>query len=164
MFKVIAFDMFGTVLDVSQVPLAEKREYIKQVRTLPWEPLKLPKTWLDIPAHADAAEGLRQLRTKFDVVTCSNLPIPLTMELAGRNKLVFDDFIDIAERRVYKPNIEAYKLICEVMHVNPDEVLMITGNEGSPDLTAPKAIGMATRRIRGEDGATIIDLANELCR
>lgn len=163
--KVIAFDCFGTVFDLSQVDREEVRDYIQQVRRPKWSPLELPTSWESMPAHPDSAEGIERLRERFIVVTCSNAPLGLTAKMAKRAEIHFDAIIPLEIRQVYKPDPLAYLLICDVMGCQPEEVMMITGNEGSPDLVAPKQLGMQTMRIRGDGGPqTIIELANLLIK
>lgn len=163
MIQVIAFDLFGTVLDPTNIPLEEKRDYIRQVRTLPWQPLNLPESWSDIPAYPDAKEGLQRLRTKFKIVTCSNWHKPLIETVLEKNGLEFDHIVALENYKVYKPKFVAYAAICDEMGVDPALTVMVTGNEGSPDLVYPPMMGMSVQRIRKEGHPlNITELANTL--
>lgn len=163
--KVIAFDLFGTVLDLPAVDRQEVRDYIAQVRRPEWSPLELPKSWENIPAHADSATGIDRLRKRYIVVTCSNAPLGLQARMLKHNGICVDAIIPLEMVKAYKPDLKAYQLIADLLGVQPSEVLMVTGNDGSPDLEYPKRIGMNTQRIRGSDGPqTIPELADMLER
>lgn len=161
--KVIAFDCFGTVYDLSNTPKDEIRDYIRQVKTKPWKPLELPSSWVKMPVFPDSKEGIDKLRGKYIVVTCANGPMGMLARMAKRNNIHFDLIIPLEMNKVYKPDIKAYQSVCDILDVKPEEVLMVTGNEGSPDLFYPKQIGMKTIRIRSESGPkNIIELAEFL--
>jgi HAD superfamily hydrolase (TIGR01493 family) len=163
--KVIAFDLFGTVLDLSTVERQEVRDYIAQVRRPEWAPLSLPQSWEAMPAFSDSKEGIERLRQHYIVVTCSNAPQALQAKMLQHNGICVDRIIPLEMVRAYKPDLKTYQLICDVLSVEPSEVLMVTGNEGSPDLDYPKRLGMNTMRIRGTDGPqTIVELAEQLDR
>jgi FMN phosphatase YigB (HAD superfamily) len=95
MIKLIAFDLFGTVFDLFTVPKDEIRDYIQQVRRETWEPLRLPESWVNIPLFEDSKEGLKRLKTKYKLVTCSNAPIDLQFNMMSKELvLLWDYFID----------------------------------------------------------------------
>jgi len=165
--KVIAFDNFGTVYDFSQVPRDEVRDYVRQVRRAEWAPLDLPASWEDVKAFEDSAKGIAMLRNKYTVVTCANGPLGMLARMAKKNSISWDAIVPLELSRSYKPSQSAYKLIAETMGVAPHEVLIVTGNKGSPDLTVPLTLGMHSQRIRGDKNTpqTIIELAKQLgCR
>lgn len=167
MLKVIAFDVFGTVFDLSSVDRDEVRAYARHLKafhhTNAWLPLELPKSWETLPAHADSAEGVAKLRERYKVVTCSNGPRPLLTKLSAHNGIEWDEIIALEMNRVYKPNPRAYLTVCEVMNVEPSEVMMVTANETFGDLEASAALGMTPMLIRAETGPkTIVDLAHYL--
>ena len=68
--RVIAFDVFGTVFDLSSTPRGEVAAYAQHLRTCRerccWLPLDLPASWRSLPAHPDAAEGIRRLREAME--------------------------------------------------------------------------------------------------
>lgn len=159
--RVIAFDVFGTIFDLSNVDKQEIRDYIAHIKQPEWTPLHLPDSWARLPTHDDAYHGLQKLRGSFSVVTCSNGPVPLLVKLSKNNGIEWDAVIPIHMNRVYKPNPKAYLTVCEVMWVQPSEVLMVTANEKFGDIEAAEALGMRAALIE-RPGRTIIDLANEL--
>lgn len=163
MRKVIAFDVFGTVFDLSGVNREEIKSYAQHIRKPEWEPLKLPSHWASLPAHPDAAEGIARLREKFFVVTCSNGPLGLLAKLSKHNGITWDAIIPLELNKVYKPNPKAYMTVCEVLDVEPNEVIMVTANEKFGDLEGSRRIGMEAILIRNEVFPTIISLAEMLC-
>ena len=162
--KVIAFDCFGTVFDLSGTPKDEIRDYIRQVRRPEWAPLDLPESWNDLKAFPDSAEGIAKLRENYIVVTCANGPLGMLARMAKQNGIEFDAVIPLELQKAYKPDPRTYLSVAEIMGVEPGEVLMVTGNEGSPDLIVPKELGMQVQRIRGDATTpqTIIELAERL--
>ena len=161
--SVIAFDVFGTVFDLSGIDRDEVRDYVRHIREPEWRPLTLPESWRNIPAHPDAAEGIQRLRTKHAVVTLSNGPVSLLVELSKRAGIDWDALVPIELAHVYKPRLDAYRVACDLMRVPPDRVLMVTANATFGDLEASAAVGMQSILIRGLDGPrTIIELAERL--
>lgn len=163
MIKIVAFDVFGTVFDLSSVPRQEIKDYAHHLRQPEWSPLNLPESWKTLPAHPDSAEGIKLLRTKYMVVTCSNGPVSLLTALSKHNEISWDMIIPIELNKVFKPKPESYMTICQLMRVEPSEVMMVTANETFGDLEASKALGMTPKWIRGNsDVKTIIDLASQM--
>jgi HAD superfamily hydrolase (TIGR01493 family) len=161
--NVIAFDVFGTVVDFAGVPREEVREYARQLRRPEWSPLLLPDSWASLPAHPDSAEGIERLRQKFFVVTCSNGPLGLMARLAKNAGLRWDAIIPLELNRVYKPDPRAYLTVCEVLNVSPAAVTMVTANKDFGDLEGSAAVGMTPVLIRGQSGVpTITALAESL--
>ncbi len=163
MIKVIAFDLFGTVFDLSKVDHQEIRDYAIHLSKPEWSPLHLPKSWEHLPAHPDSAEGISKLREKYMVVTCSNGPLGLTAKLLKNNKISFDAIIPLELNKVFKTNPKAYMTVCKVLDIKPEEMLMVTANEKFGDIEASRALGMQSILIHGKEGPkTIIELAEFL--
>ncbi len=160
--KVIAFDVFGTVFNLTGVPKNEIRDYISHIGQKEWSPLRLPDSWATLPAHPDAAQGIEMLRKKFFVVTCSNGPLGLLAKLSKHNSISWDAIIPLELNRVFKPAPEAYMTVCETLDFQPHEVTMVTANKTFGDLEGSRRIGMEAILIRNETFPTIIDLAKSL--
>lgn len=160
--RVIAFDLFGTVVDMSTADKEDLREYGRQLKQNMWKPLVLPQQWAWLPAFEDSARGLARLRSRHIVVTCSNAPLGLQAKLCKYNDLRFDALIPLELNQVYKTNPVAYLTVCEVLGVKAKQVTMVTANETFGDLEASAALGMTPRLIRGHTNQTILDLAVEL--
>jgi len=161
--KVIAFDVFGTVFDLNGVNRQDIINYINHIQRSEWSPLKLPESWENLKAHPDAVEGINRLREKFIVVTCSNCPLGLLSKISKHNNISWDAIIPLELNKVFKTNPKAYMTICEVMSVEPKDVLMVTANEKFGDIEASRLLGMQSILIRGNEGPkNIIELAELL--
>lgn len=161
--KVVAFDLFGTVFSLADVDRQEIKDYAAHLRNPEWSPLRLPPSWEKLPAHPDSAEGIRRLREKFTVVTCSNGPLGLTAKLSKHNSINWDAIIPLELNKVFKTSPGAYLTVCEVLGCEPKDVLMVTANKSFGDLEASTALGMQAVLIRGDSGPRdIIELANLL--
>lgn len=160
--SVIAFDLFGTVYDLSAVHRNEVKAYVAQVHKSEWEPLVLPESWAKLRAFEDAKPGLERLRSRYTVVTCSNAPLRFQVLLNKRNGLVWDAIIPLEAARVYKPNPKAYVQICELTGATPDQVMMVTANKTFGDIEASFGLGMTPRLIRGDGVKTLLDLAEQM--
>jgi FMN phosphatase YigB (HAD superfamily) len=161
--KVFAFDCYDTVFAASGVPSADEREYISQVRRPEWAPLELPQSFYEMPPHRDAKEGIARLRTEFLVVTCSNLPRGLLLGRSAAAGILWDAIVPLEASRSYKPAIEAYFTVCEVMQVLPHDVTVVTAHADGPDIEGAPAAGMSVQLIRNPGcPQTIIELAESL--
>jgi 2-haloalkanoic acid dehalogenase type II len=161
--KVIAFDLFGTVFDLSGVDRAEIRAYIEHIKKPEWSPLVLPESWKDLPDFPDTWEGLNRLNDRYSVATMSNAPYLLQNHLLDNHALGFVKQVPLELARVYKPNPRAYLTVCDMLNVEPTEVMMVTANKDFGDLEASAALGMTPMLIRSGDGPkTIIELAEQL--
>jgi FMN phosphatase YigB (HAD superfamily) len=168
--KVIAFDIFNTVLDASHARPEDRQEYVDHVKrcnaTGSWGSLDLvvPESWERLPPFPDSVEGIKRLRSSgLKVVALSNWPAWLTGNASRFNGIEWDEIIDLRYVRAFKPQLRTYAYLCDVMKVKPCDVLMVTGNPGAGDDERPKWLGMQTQVIRGEsDVKTIIELAERL--
>lgn len=166
--KVIAFDLFGTVFDLSETPREEIRAYLDQCVDPVWKPLELPKSWSGLAAFDDVEEGLKRLSKHFLIATCSNAPMRLTYDLFWENGLVAPLVCPLETIKRYKPHPHCYLSVCEWAGVEPHEAMMVTANPTfGPypfgDLEIAGAIGMKTQLIRNPGcPQTIIELAEQL--
>lgn len=162
--KAIAFDCFGTVFDMSNVPKEELMAYGYHIRAPQWSPLELPESWKNLKAFPDSAEGIKLLRQKFTVITCANGPMPLLSEISENNGIDWDCIVPMETMQVFKPSPQAYLWACAAVGLPPADVMMVTANvPGLGDLTVANSLGMIPQQIRGGDGpATIIELAHKL--
>lgn len=167
MIRVVALDIFGTVVNMSRVNREELKAYAAHLRECResgiWRPLVLPAAWMMLPAHPDSVEGINLLRQRFKVVTCSNAPIGLLDRLLKNNHIDVDAIIPIEANRVFKPNPLAYQTICQVMRCEPAEVLMVTANsrpsEDFNDIAGARAVGMQSVLVRDEKIPSLMHLA-----
>jgi 2-haloalkanoic acid dehalogenase type II len=164
MWKVIAFDCFGTVFDMEGVSREEIREYVDHVNRNDFEPFVFPSSWWELKCHADAKCGIDLLQDYgIQCVTLSNGSADLLASVSAASEVNWDRIIDLAKHRVYKPHVDAYRTIEKETGVAPRECLMVTANPAFGDVQGAAAIGMASQIIRQpgypED---IIELANQL--
>jgi 2-haloalkanoic acid dehalogenase type II len=165
--KVIAFDLFGTVFDMSNVPREEIRAYLDCCTAPKW-PLALPEAWKHLPTHDDAVEGIALLRTKYTVVALSNGPLNTTVPLSKNVGITWDALIPLEAYHVYKPQSEAYLTIVGLLGVAPSDVLMVTANPTFAhfpygDIEGARGVGMQAQLIRRPGcPQTIIELAEQL--
>lgn len=161
--EIIAFDIFGTVVDMSDVPREELIAYGQHIRQPEYSPLRLPDSWANIPAHPDSAEGLYRLRKKYITVTLSNGPLGLLTRLSKNNHLEWDAVFPVEMAKSFKPNPEPYRLLADAFYVDPSKVMMVTANKTFGDLEASAAIGMTPQLIRGESSVPdIVALAHKM--
>jgi 2-haloalkanoic acid dehalogenase type II len=150
--RVIAFDVFGTVVDFSGVDRSEVKDYVTLTRQPTWRPLALPGSWSRLPAHPDSAAAVARLREAFTVVTCSNGPLRTLVPLSKHNGIAWDAIVPLELARVYKPDLEAYKLLCNLFYVATDQVLMVTANREFGDLEAARKLNMQAALVRDPAG------------
>jgi FMN phosphatase YigB (HAD superfamily) len=148
--KILAFDVFNTVFDMSTIDRKEIVEYARHISKKVWEPLILPESWLNLKAHPDAKEGLERLRKKFYLVTFSNGPLELLLPLSFKNGLYWDDYIHVAISKMYKPNKLIYPWACGYLGENPANIGMVTANKDFGDLEGANACGMIPLLIRND--------------
>lgn len=152
MIKVIAFDVLGTVVDLSTATKDEIVGYINHIEKEPWTPLKLPSRWEQLPLKEGAKEALEILKKDYMVVTCSNAPLGFLARLSKNLGISWDAIIPLELNKVFKPSERAYLTVCEVMEVWPKEVLMVTGNPKlgrypSGDVEYASSVGMYSQLI-----------------
>lgn len=167
-FKVIAFDCFGTVFDMSQVNREEISAYVKASRNKAgndWNPLSLPEHWKTIPAHADSVEGIKLLRKDRICVALTNGPVHLITEMSRNAGIDWDLIVPIELWQVYKPQPRAYEMLLSLYpQYKPQDFCMVTANATFGDIEAATQLGMQSWLIRDEAGFTkdIIDLAHQI--
>lgn len=164
MIRCLAFDCFGTVFDMSGISRDEIAAYVAHVRKADFTPFEFPASWWSLKAHADAAEGIKLLKTKgLLCVTLSNGDVGLLSTVALRNGIDFDWYIDLVKHRVYKPHLDAYRTVQAETNFQPNECIMVTANPTFGDVEGAAAIGMIPQVIR-QPGMpqTILELAQGL--
>jgi len=140
--KVIAFDLFGTLFDMSSTTQGEREFYTDQTKVLPWIPLTLPETWRTLPVFPDVRDGIKSLRRHCAVVTLSNAPMSHQIDMLVNAGLGVDGIIPLESRNVYKPNPWAYYVAADIMGVHPSSMMMVTANRKFGDLEQSIAAGM----------------------
>lgn len=147
--KILLFDVFGTLLDMSGVPRDELSQYVEHVKRPDWSPLKLPESWKYFRTHRDVELGLGLLRRRKTVVAFSNCPLRLMVQLARCNHVQFDAIIPLELARVYKPQPAAYQVPLSLWpDLRPEDLMVITANPTFGDVQGAAAVGMRSQVIR----------------
>jgi 2-haloalkanoic acid dehalogenase type II len=168
LIKVIGFDCFNTVFDMSSIPRESVANYVSgslDCKDESWRPLYLPAEWYKLKAHPDAAPGIKSLRSKYIVTTMSNGPVELLSHISRANNISWDLITPIELLKVYKRNPEAYLTLCDLFRVHPTEVMIVTANPTFGDVEAAEKLGMQPCVIRNNHPAypkDICDLAQRL--
>lgn len=164
MISCIAFDCFGTIFKMNNVPAVELRAYVNHVRQNDFSPFHFGYNWQCLEAHPDAILGIRELRALgYICVTLSNGDVSLLSQLSSQNGIFFDRFINLAAARVYKPNLDAYRQVEKQLGYAPSETLLVTANPKFGDIEGAAAVGMRSQVIRQPGGLRdVLDLADKL--
>lgn len=144
----IFFDCFGTLFDMSQIPREQIAAYVEHVNRSDFTEYKFPREWYDLKAFPDVKEGLNRLRERFVLGTLSNGSYPLLLHLADANGLKFEEIINMAKHRIYKPNFGAYYLPSVATGTRPSEIMMVTANPTFGDVEGALHAGMSVCVIR----------------
>lgn len=163
--KLLAFDLFGTIFNMADVPRDELRSYGEQIRRnmdpANWQPFELPACWDSLPIHADAIEGMRMLRERFVCVTFSNAPAALQVRMLRNAGVEFDAITPLECFQLSKPMTAIYPH-AGLWGYPLSECGMVTANESFGDLEGAKACGMRPILIRGDEFPTLLELERRL--
>lgn len=158
MITTLFFDVFGTILNLDEVPKTELHDYLKHIQQPVWSPLELPEHWKKLPAHPDAYLGLRQIASKYRVVALTNAPLHLTVDISRHNDLQWDAIVPLECIKNYKPDLECYIYAMKLLGVTSQESVMVTANRTFGDIESAKVLGMHTYWIDRNGGKTLYDL------
>ena len=161
---VIAFDCFGTVFDMADVPREEVKAYVDHVRRRDFSEYQFPESWYKLKAHPDAAEGIKRLQKLYPVFAFSNGGHKLIAEVSRANGIHWNWIYDPAEFEAYKPNLLAYRRVVEHWTLSePEKLLIVTANPTFGDVFGAKLVGAKCHVIRqGEYPNDILELAEAL--
>ncbi|MBO6794175.1 MAG: HAD hydrolase-like protein [Balneolaceae bacterium] len=161
--KCIAFDCFGTIFDMKNVPKKEIKAYASHVRKENFDPFDFPKLWYHLPVFPDVTKGINLLQKQgFFCVTLSNGSKELLEHASANCGIKWNHIIDLSLHGVYKPKIEAYLSIEKDLGFKVSETMMVTANVGSGDLKQAHEIGMNYQLIRHGYSDNIFELAELL--
>lgn len=161
--KCIAFDCFGTLFDMSQIPKHEIGNYVRHVTSHRFIPYVFPESWNSLQAFPDVAPGFEKLQSMgLKCVALSNADKHLIHGVARRSGFVWDHIVDLTEHRVYKPNVAAYRTVEADTGIAPEHCLMVTANPMFGDIEGSRAVGMSSQVVRHGYPNTILELADML--
>jgi 2-haloacid dehalogenase len=98
--------------------------------------------WHRLKPWPDVVQGLTQLKSRYIIGTLSNGNVGLLTRMAKNVGLPWDVVLGAETSRAYKPLPEAYLRACELLNLQPSEVMLAAAHNG--DLAAAQATGMAT--------------------
>lgn len=98
------------------------------------------RAWHRLDPWPDVIEGLRRLKARFPIVTCSNGNIALILNMARRAGLPWDAILGAEVSGAYKPDPRAYLHTAEVLGIAPQELCLVAAHHG--DLAGARAAGL----------------------
>ena len=123
-------------LTLKRFGVTDLDEADKRALNLAWHRLD---AWPDVPA------GLARLKTKYLLAPVSNGNISLMVDLARRNRFLWDAILGAEIARDYKPNPRVYLASAEAFDLTPDACMMVAAHTN--DLTHAAACGLRTAHI-----------------
>ena len=103
---------------------------------------ELTSVWHRLRPWPDARPGLVRLAERHTLATLSNGTEAMLREIAERADLPFHHILSAEHARAYKPDPRVYRLACESLGLDPEEVTMVAAH--GHDLEAARGIGMRT--------------------
>jgi 2-haloacid dehalogenase len=166
--KVLAFDVFGTVVDwrggvaAEMSSIAKERQlrvdapafadgwrskylpYLSRIRSgeMPWQVLD----GVHRASLRDLIGELSRLRSRYVLTTLSNGGMAHLVDLNRAAHLPFDCVLSVELVRTYKPDPRVYRLVPDLLAVRPEESMMVASH--SYDLAAAAGEGMRTAFVR----------------
>lgn len=161
--EVLAFDCFGTVFDMEEIPRSEILAYVQHVRKSDFSEYQFPESWRNLKAHEDAADAIASLKVMgFRCVAFSNGGPKLIKEISGANSIQWDDIFDPCESKAYKPSYAAYRWLANHCG-DPSKTLIVTANPRFGDIFGAQLIGAKAWVVRtGHHPSSLLDLAQAL--
>jgi 2-haloacid dehalogenase len=98
--------------------------------------------WHRLRPWPDALPGLSRLAERFTLATLSNGTQAMLEEIAERGGLPFHRILSAEHARAYKPDPSVYRVACENLGRDPEEVTMVACH--GHDLEAARGVGMGT--------------------
>ena len=109
------------------------------------------RVWHRLRPWPDSIPGLTRLKTKFLISPLSNGNVALLTNMAKHGGLPWDCVLGCDIARHYKPDREVYLMACEMLNLQPAEIMMVAAHQD--DLAAARSVGFATAFVkRPEEG------------
>lgn len=157
----VAFDCFGTLFDMTDVPRPEIAEYVRHVNKNDFSPYKFPESWWNLKPHPDVVDGIRYLQQSgYFCATLSNGGADLLGHISGACGIGWDFIVDLISYGVYKPHVDAYRTVEKMTGFKPSETLMVTANPTFGDIEGSALVGMESVLIRHGYPDTVLDLVD----
>ncbi len=100
------------------------------------------KAWHRLDPWPDAVQGLTMLKRRVAIAPCSNGNVALMVNMAKRAGLPWDCILGAETARAYKPMPRCYLSACEMLGLQPHEVMMCAAHNN--DLAHAKKQGLRT--------------------
>jgi FMN phosphatase YigB (HAD superfamily) len=146
MTSIVIFDLFNTLLDISEVPLGARRDYQRKI-------VGDNETIEDLEEGFESSKFfmpedklnkiLEDIKNRFNVriSTFSNCPISL-QKILLKNVPAIEVGIPLAELGTKKPRQNAYEEVPEWFGLPPEDILVVTANRKFGDLEGAASAGM----------------------
>lgn len=102
----------------------------------------LNRAWHRLEPWPDAVAGLRRLKRRFILATCSNGNVALLVNMAKAADLPWDAILGAEIARHYKPEPETYLASAALLDLPPAQCMMVAAH--NRDLVAASALGFRT--------------------
>jgi 2-haloacid dehalogenase len=106
----------------------------------------LNRVWHRLAPWPDSRAGLKALKKTRIIGTLSNGNVSLLANMAKHSGLPWDCIFSGENFHHYKPDPETYLGACELLSLEPAQVMMVAAHKS--DLFAAKACGLATAFVR----------------
>lgn len=147
MIECIAFDFFGTIVNMEGFDRDEIQRYVEAVNRN--EEYVFGGAWYQLQAHEDSVAAIDRLRSYgYYCVVFSNGSVELINHLCKKEGLVFDGVVDLAAHGHFKPNLEAYDAIEKQFGMAKRLTAVVTANPTFGDVEGAKAHGMLPVVVR----------------
>ena len=104
------------------------------------------RVWHRLTPWPDAVEGLTRLKRAFTIAPLSNGNVALLTNMAKHGGLPWDCVLGCDLARHYKPDREVYLMACELLTLQPQEIMMVAAHQD--DLRAAKSVGFKTAFVK----------------
>lgn len=105
----------------------------------------LNRIWHRLNPWPDSVPGLTRLKRRFILSTMSNGNVALMVDMAKHAGLPWDVILGAEISQSYKPQPETYLTGCRLLHLRPEECMMVAAHNS--DLLAARALGLKTAFI-----------------
>ena len=103
-------------------------------------------SWHRLDPWPDSPPGLTRLKAKFILATMSNGNIALMVDMAKYANLPWDTILGAELAHAYKPDPKTYLTGVELLHLKPEQVMMVAAHQG--DLLAAAKQGLRTAFVK----------------
>ena len=107
---------------------------------------ELNLAWHQLDPWPDSPPGLSRLKSRFILATLSNGNIALMVDMAKYAGLPWDTILGAELAHAYKPDAETYLTGVRLLHLKPEQVMMVAAHQS--DLLAAAKQGLRTAFVK----------------